>query len=232
MITKLVFLFGLFATIAYGATITLQDPNCTDFAIGGSAGSRTLSCVSGPNSNPTPPPPAPAPVAVSCAGFDKVIYYKWDWALQIPPLDTVSMKATNGTSGLGTNGILVVEFTPTLPVNTGVGTDPFPYTSQITVTPYPGTSVVNPTTLAISTIPCDLNPPAPGMVIGSSANLLYGIGPVRISAFTGKPSMISLTPGVKYYINVAGRLNGQPTCFPTGDRICDVRLSLFKPKDH
>ncbi len=109
--------------------------------------------------------------------------------------------------------------------------------SNITVTPYPagGSSLIP--TLAISTTPCDLTPPAPGSVTGSSANVKYGIGPVPSSGITQKPTAVSLTPGTTYYINVAGRSGfsaaapyGVQNCFP--GMICDVRLSLFKPAGH
>src|SRR5215475_711331 len=43
-------------------SITLTDPNCSDFTLGGTAGARTLTCV------PSAPPPIGPPVCTSISG--------------------------------------------------------------------------------------------------------------------------------------------------------------------
>jgi hypothetical protein len=172
-------------------------------------------------------------------GFAKTIYYKWDWAAFPSKIDTQSMTDMAGALGIGPNGILVIEFTPTEPHNPGTGTNPYPYMSHVDVTPYPG-GAGRPTnvTLAISTAACDLNPPAPATGTSSSMSMPYGVGPVQIPWATGKPTAVSVMPGTTYYINVAPRENisatsiGTPTCSSSVVGVCDLRFSFFKPGQH
>jgi hypothetical protein len=235
---------------------------------GGAFGTGALTATGGTNSvtftsasvwtikadvtGPTASASATAVVSVSqagvnCAsqGFAKTIYYKWDFSVPGQPvpqsLDTLYLPDITGSKGgLGTNGILVVEFTPTAPANPGTGSIPYPYMSQISVTPYPaGSSSLTPW-VAISTTPCDFTAPFPGSLPGSSSGsftMKYGIGPVLLSGISQKPTAVSLTPGTTYYINIAGR-SGVSAAAPYGVQncsagmVCDVRLSLFKPSDH
>jgi hypothetical protein len=81
---------------------------------------------------------------------------------------------------------------------------------------------------------------APGSATDNSATLSFGVGAVPVYWASG-PTAVSLTPGVRYYINVAGRNNvtaanpyGTSTCLP--GRLyypyCDVRLEFTKPVGH
>jgi hypothetical protein len=167
-------------------------------------------------------------------GFSKTIYRAWNWATEGNlVLDTVTMKDQAGGTGIGTNGILVVEFTPTSPADVD-------NLARISVTEYPGNSVVTQRTLAISTQPCDLVGLVPGPATNTtSPKLDYGVGTVTNSAFSGKPKGVAVTPGVQYFINIAGRSgvsatspSGSQSCFPSSSQVCDVRASLFKPSGH
>lgn len=165
-------------------------------------------------------------------GFSKTIFYNWDWAAApISKLDTWTMADTTGGTGLGTNGILVVAFTPNGPADTD-------NTATLAATEYPGTSTISPMTLAISTSPCELNVAAPGTSTATSPAVQYGVGTVTIP-WTGIPSAVALTPGVQYYINVARRDNvaaatpyGAQTCAAPQSGVCDIRLQVQKPPNH
>ncbi len=68
--------------------------------------------------------------------------------------------------------------------------------ASVTATSYPAGQVYAKNTLAISTVPCDLNPPAPGTVDGlDSTSVKYGVGTVPVKWSTGKPTAVALTPG-------------------------------------
>jgi hypothetical protein len=137
-------------------------------------------------------------------------------------------------NGLGTNGILVIPFTPTAPANDAV--------AQLSVTQYPGNQMVNSKRVTISTQPCDLNPSGPMTTAqGTTPKLFYVVGTAPVSAFTGQPQAASLTAGVQYYINVAERNNvtsadpdGNQTCVPGGSfyPACELRIQVQKPAGH
>jgi hypothetical protein len=177
----------------------------------------------------------PPPGAVSCAsqGFAKTIFYNWDWAGNVTHLDTAFMTDTSGGAGLGTNGILVVAFTPTSPADVNNLT-------SISASGYPSPNMGNNLTLAISTRACDLNPAAFATSTSSGPTLRYGVGSVPTSWISGQPIAVALTPGTTYYINVAGRdsvgpstPNGAQTCTPgLYYPYCDIRLGLQKPPGH
>jgi len=175
------------------------------------------------------------PGAVSCAsqGFAKTIFYNWDWTGNVTHLDTAFMTDTSGGAGLGTNGILVVAFTPNSPADVNNLT-------SISASGYPSPNMGNNLTLAISTRACDLNPAAFATSTSSGPTLRYGVGSVPTSWISGQPIAVALTPGTTYYINVAGRdsvgpntPNGAQTCTPgLYYPYCDIRLGLQKPPGH
>ena len=166
---------------------------------------------------------------LSCPGFAKTLFVNWDWASSLSKVDTYT---TQG--GLGTNGILVIPFTPTGPADNVM--------VQLSATNYPASNMVNSKRLAISTQPCDLNPSAAGATAqGSSPSLSYVVGTAPVNFINGQPTGASLTPGVQYYINIAERNgingslpNGNQTCIPGGTFYpnCELRLTLQKPSGH
>lgn len=164
---------------------------------------------------------------ISCAaqGFSKTIVYNWDWNSTVPQLDTAYMADTTGGQGVGTNGILVVAFTPTGPADSN-------NLSFIDAIGYPSPNQGNVMTLSISTQPCDLTVPDPGTSVSYAPTVTYGIGTVAVRWWDGKPTAHALTPGVKYYINVAGRDGSANTCAPGGFGSCEIRLALRKPAGH
>jgi hypothetical protein len=168
---------------------------------------------------------------IACSGFNKTVVVNWDWNSN--NLNTVDTYASASTS-IGTNGILVIPFTPTLPANDAV--------AQLSITQYPGTQMVNSKRVAISTQPCDLNPSAAmSTAQGTTPKLFYVVGTAPVSNLTGQPQAASLQPGVQYYINVAERnyitaLNpqGTQTCVPGGSfyPACELRIQVQKPSGH
>jgi hypothetical protein len=160
-------------------------------------------------------------------GFSKTIFYKWDWAGAQPShLDTVYLADMAGGSGLGTNGILVVEFTPNGPAD-------FNNVSSISATGYPAPNLINTLTMAVSTQPCDLGAPWPASSSSTSPSVAYGVGTV-VKPWTGSKTAVELQPGTRYYLNVAGRdQSGANTCVGLpGGWNCDIRLSPQKPPGH
>jgi hypothetical protein len=167
---------------------------------------------------------------LSCPGFSKTLFVPWDWASSLNHVDTYVTQ-----SGLGTNGILVIPFTPTGPADNIV--------VQLSATNYPAGNMLNTKRLSISTTPCDLNPPeAASAVTGTTPSLSYVVGTAPISQITGKPSAAALTAGVQYYVNIAERSGvnnsnplGTQTCIPPLPGTtsfypnCELRLSLQKP---
>ncbi len=120
------------ATVGSGATFgsgasTAVGTNSVTFSAAGSW-TITANVTSGPGTDTAvatavvSASPAGSTNLCAAQGFAKTIYYKWDFSVLGAPvpahLDTQSMTDMAGSSkGLGTNGILVVEFTPTLPAN-------------------------------------------------------------------------------------------------------------------
>ena len=163
---------------------------------------------------------------ISCAaqGFSKTIVYNWNWGSSQGTIDSFNL-----SGGMGTNGILVVPFTPTGPED-GLY-------AALQVVGYPGThNTTVKRTMTISTQPCVLYEKAP-MITGTGATvtLYYGMGALPFS------DMAKLTPGVRYYINVALRSavsssspSGTQTCVPgiANYPNCDVRLTVNKPAGH
>jgi hypothetical protein len=138
-----------------------------------------------------------------------------------------------GGRGLGLDGALVIEFTPTFPANPAAG--PFP-TGQIAATDYPANSWAS-MTVALSTKPCDFTPPDsvghPAAAFGTqSTTVIYTVGPAQVN-FTGRANAVSLTPGVTYYANIATRQftgsSYSSSCFGT---VCELRVTPFKPAGH
>lgn len=165
--------------------------------------------------------------AISCSaqGFSKTVFYDWDWSSTVPQLDTVYLSDTADGKGVGTNGILVVAFTPTGPADNN-------NLSFIDAIGYPSPNQGNVMTLSISTKPCDLSIPDPGTSVSYAPTVTYGIGTVGVRWWDNKPTALALTPGVKYYINVAGRSGTANTCVPGAFGSCEIRLALRKPAGH
>lgn len=162
------------------------------------------------------------------AGFSHALCYEWDWAVPINALDTANI------GRLGVNGILVVRFVPTGPVDKD-------NLASLSAVGHPAPNMMNELTMALSSQPCVLNAPFPGTSVGNSPSLTFGVGTVPISGFTGRPSAVALLPGTPYYINVAGRNNvsvsnpfGTPTAIPSGLNYphAEVRVTLHKPSGH
>ena len=168
-------------------------------------------------------------------GFAKTIRSTWDWTSNSGhSLDTYITSDTDGGVGLGPNGILVVDFVPTGP------NDNVPNIALISATGYPAPNMTNVLTVAISTSPCTLYAENPGSASDTSPTVTYGVGAVN-RFWTGQTQDVALTPGVRYYINVAGRDRvtadspyGTATCVP--GRLyypyCDIRLEFQKPARH
>lgn len=164
---------------------------------------------------------------ISCAaqGFSKTLVYNWNWATTTQvTLDTYSMADTAGGIGLGANGILVIPFVPTTPADT----DNLSFVDAIG---YPAPNQTNVMTLAISTVPCDLSAPNPASSVSYAPTVTYGVGTVT-PPWTGIPTATALTPGVQYYINVAGRSGATPTCVVGAIGNCEMRVALRKPPGH
>jgi len=224
-------------SLTTAVTTTYYVNACNGSACTGNLPSSGLTVsVAAGSTAPPPPPPPPSGTNNLCAqyGFSKTIYYNWDWSgAQVSKLDTISMSDMAGGAGLGTNGILVVAFTPNFPADLN-------NLSAISVTGYPSPNMTNYLTLAISEQPCDLNPPAPAASTSSSATVAYGIGKVPVYWSTGAKVAAELTPGRQYYINVAGRDSigpstpyGLQTCVPgLYYPACEIRLGLQKPPGH
>jgi len=169
-------------------------------------------------------------------GFTKTIRSTWDWASNSAHhIDTYVTSDTDGGVGLGTNGILVVDFVATGPL------DSVPILGFLDAIGYPAPNMGNMLTAAISTSPCMLYADDPGSATDNSPTLSYGVGAVPHFWSTGAATALSLTPGVRYYINVAGRANvsasspyGTSTCLPGGYYYpyCDLRLEFTKPVGH
>lgn len=171
---------------------------------------------------------------ISCPGFNKTVVVNWDWNSNNIVNNTVDTYLKAETS-IGTNGILVIPFTPTLPANSTL--------AQLSITQFPGTHMVNQKRVAISTQPCDLNPSAPmSTAQGTTPKLFYVVGPAPVSNLTGQPQAASLQPGVQYYINVAER-NGITGALPLGVQTCvsgagafypncELRIQVQKPSGH
>jgi hypothetical protein len=167
--------------------------------------------------------------SISCTeqGFSKTLVVPWDWGGSLGGFDTY----LPAYGGMGTNGIVVVPFTPTPPADVNNVT-------RIAATPYPGGQVNARITVAISDTPCDLTPPSPGSSSGiDSVTVSYGVGTVPLQF--GVPSAVALTPGVQYYINVAwrtkvkGMSDLQNTCVPGPNYPnCNLRVTLSKPSGH
>ena len=166
-------------------------------------------------------------VANSCAaqGFAKTIWYDWDWGSTVPQLDTAYLSNTEGGMGIGTNGILVVAFTPTGPADVN-------NLSYLDAIGYPSPNQGNIMTLSVSTKPCDLSVPEPGTSVSYAPTVTYGIGTVGVRWWDNKPTAQALTHGVRYYINVAGRSSGAETCQAGVFGSCELRLALRKPSGH
>jgi hypothetical protein len=161
-------------------------------------------------------------------GYAKTIFYNWDWSGgPVSRLDTLYMSDMAGGTSLGTNGILVVAFKPTGPAE-------FNNITAVSATGYPAPNMINNLTLAISTQPCDLNPPAPAVSSSTTPSVSYAVGTVPTYWSTGAKVAVELQPGVQYYLNVAGRdADGTQTCTsPYPGWNCDVRMSLQKPLGH
>lgn len=169
-------------------------------------------------------------------GFSKTIRSTWDWGSNSHHrVDTYVSGDTAGGTGIGTNGILVVDFVPTGP------SDGSPNLATISATGFPSPNMTNMLTVAISTSPCTLTAPVPGSATDTSPTVSFGVGAVPHYWATGAPAAVSLTPGTRYYINVAGRTNvdsnlpfGVETCVP--GRLyypfCEFRLEFAKPAGH
>jgi hypothetical protein len=164
-------------------------------------------------------------ISCSAQGFSKTVFYDWDWASTVPQVDTAYMPDTAGGKGVGPNGILVVAFTPTGPAENN-------NLSFIDAIGYPSPNQGNVMTLSISNKPCDLSIPDPGTSVSYAPTVTYGIGTVGVRWWDNKPTALALTPGVRYYINVAGRSGGANTCVPGAFGSCEIRLAFRKPAGH
>jgi hypothetical protein len=168
-------------------------------------------------------------------GFSKTIRSTWDWASNSShSLDTYVTPDTDGGVGIGTNGIVVVDFVATAPLDTT------PHIGWASATGYPAPNMLNQLTISISTSPCTLYAPSPGSATDQSPFVTFGVGAVN-GGWASGPQDVSLTPGVRYYINVAGRSDvsasspyGTATCVPgrTLYPYCDLRLEFSKPQGH
>ena len=170
------------ATISANTTFTVTASNGTGSGAGVEGACRSVQLSA----------------ALSCPGFNKTIVVNWDWSNgSLAKIDTWQTQ-----NGLGTNGILVVPFIPTGPPTTSWRS------SARRITPRPRWSTRSDwrfrRSLAIS------NPPR----VAGSATWLSAAPPRRftmsserrpVSGITGKPTAVALTPGVQYYINIAGR---------------------------
>ena len=172
---------------------------------------------------------------ISCPGFNKTVVVNWDWNSNSIPGNTIDTYLSASTA-IGTNGILVIPFTPTAPANSTV--------AQLSLTQFPGTHMVNSKRVAISTQPCDLNPSEPmSTAQGTTPKLFFVVGPAPISNLSGQPQAASLQPGVQYYINVAER-SGITGAVPQGNQTCvsgttlggypncELRIQVQKPSGH
>ena len=106
-------------------------------------------------------------------GFSKTIRSTWDWASNSGHrIDTYVTSDTDGGMGLGTNGILVVDFVPTGP------SDSIPNLALVSATGFPAPNMTNVLTVAISTSPCTLYADSPGSATDTSPTVPFGVGAV------------------------------------------------------
>jgi hypothetical protein len=138
-------------------------------------------------------------------GFAKTIRSTWDWTSNSGhSIDTYITSDTDGGVGLGPNGILVVDFVPTGPP------DNLPNIALISAHGYPAPNMTNVLTVAISTSPCTLYADEPRLCDPiTSPTVSFGVGAVTASG-RAHSTAVSLTPGVRYYINVAGATVSPP----------------------
>lgn len=123
------------AAPAQGATITFQDDNCSDFAVGGTTGARTLTCLVlvAPVCNPTAPSTgtfgSPVTITANCSNQPLAGTYVWTGggcalssgstcsdtqAGPTPPSVTYTVKASNNV-GQGSAGSVVVAWSTAPP---------------------------------------------------------------------------------------------------------------------
>ena len=142
------------------------------------------------------------------AGFARVLTARWDFKSPLV-IDTVRL-----SGGLGTNGLLVVSFTAT-----GAEDGRF---ASIQAVGYPGShNTTAKRTMAISTKPAVLYEKAPlVMAAGATATLYYCMGKPPF------PYTAQLTPGVRYYINVAMR-SGVSAVSPQGRETCIAKAANY-----
>lgn len=170
-------------------------------------------------------------IAIATAhGFSKCLVKHWEWATE----DHILVD-TAWLGGITPNGILVVPFTPNLPVGHDV-------CAMASAVGYPAPNMGNMLTLCISETPCALYAAEPGTAVDNAPTVVFGVGTVSSAPWWNpKPTAVALQPGVTYYINVAGRKDvseaspwGTATALPglLNYPACDFRLEAQKPRGH
>ena len=150
-------------------------------------------------------------LSCSAQGFAKTMFYDWDWTAGGKFVQTY-----NDSQGpLGTNGIVVIAFKPTV-----AGTS----NGSVTISEYPANSANSlgvTRAVSISEQPCDFSGTVQyGTRFGYNAGVSYTVAPASIR------TIAKLTVGKQYYLNIANRDSaGNKTC--SGQ--CEVRIQATHP---
>lgn len=148
---------------------------------------------------------------ISCAsqGFAKTLSYTWNWANGGMTINTYN----DAQGPMGSNGIIVVAFTPMVSVLSSAGT--------VAIAPYPPPAESTTRTTTISTTPCTLAGSGPWAHIGGDAGTAFTVGVFNTRIY---PALVA---GQTYYLNIANRNSaGGATCSGSA---CDVRVQLSRP---
>ena len=171
-------------------------------------------------------PSAQSSAVCRVPGFAKTLVVNWDWGRRLSKVDTCQ---TQG--GLGTNGILVVPFTPTGPAdNTSL--------VPISATNYPAATWSTPRDWRFRPNPAISTRPAAGAVSAATPSVYYAVGTAPVSPINGKPMGRIPHAGraVLHQYCGANRRNqrqsraGRQSCVPAGARSIRIASFVFRYK--
>ncbi len=151
-------------------------------------------------------PPGGGGIPGNIPPFDKVISREWVWGQVFPRLDTYDAPGGPMTP----HGIVVIGFTPQLS-NEG---------AAVSVAAYPGNMRSCDRACSVSTIAGDFSQAWPFTRYGYDTGIQFVISPRTLR---GCPS---ITPNVRYYINIA---NIDPGGNWTTTGLCDIRVEIGGP---
>ena len=209
---KCLLLLALLVTPVFGATLQLSgtqqytDTSCASFTLG-TGSVQTLSC-SGNVVTPPPvvvPPVVPPVVTSACAGFTNTRSITG-----VVPANRSSVKYfTSQNGGFGANDAIVFKFV-------APPADPYFQISFVE------SGIATMRTVSLSKKACDFGGTADTIMAGETGN--FGLD-LSTSGANYAPTV--LVSGQTYYLNIANRSGGLPSC--TTGAYCEGQITISNP---